>query len=334
MTKIEDILILTRSELAGLMSLEDYIEGIEDAFRKHGQGQSFGTGMLHGETPGELEFHIKSGGLRLGDRAYFGLKINGSCFSNLKVRGLPNIMGAILLFDGEYGQPLAIVDSIDPTIKRTGAGTAVALKYLALPGSRVLTLCGCGNQGRFHSRFLKAVFPLEQIFAWDQDDIAADTFAAEMQESLGISVSAVSDLATVASQSQLIITCTPSKEAFLNQASISPGTTIAAVGSDSPDKQELDPGLLIKNKVVVDILAQCAKVGELHHALNTGEMTTEEVYAEIGEIVAGRKLGRENEDEIIVYDSTGTALQDTAAAALCYEKAKLHNIGQTVNLSE
>ena len=97
--------LLTRSEIRALMSPEDYLEGVEYAFRMHGQGKSFGTTMLHGETPGDLEFHIKAGGLFWQDRKYYGLKINGSSFSNKELRGLPNILGAILLFDGDSGFP-------------------------------------------------------------------------------------------------------------------------------------------------------------------------------------------------------------------------------------
>ena len=105
-------MVLTRSELAALMSMEEYIQGIENAFRMHGEGLTYGTDMVHGNTPGELEFHIKSGGLMLGDRLYYGLKINGSCFTNMPKFGIPNIMGTIILFDGEKGFPLAVVDSI------------------------------------------------------------------------------------------------------------------------------------------------------------------------------------------------------------------------------
>jgi ornithine cyclodeaminase/alanine dehydrogenase len=128
------------------------------------------------------------------------------------------------------------------------------------------------------------------------------------------------------------VTCTPSKTPFIGHNNIHAGTTIAAVGSDSPDKQELDPWLLKDNKVVVDILNQCASAGELHHALKAGLISIDKVHAEIGEIVIGKKPGRENQKEIIVYDATGTAIQDTAAAIMCFEKATARNIGRRVSL--
>lgn len=100
-----------------------------------------------------------------------------------------------------------------------------------------------------------------------------------------------------------------------------PGTFIAAVGADSEDKQELEPALLCSSKIVVDILEQSATIGELHHALEAGCVSRDDVHAELGEIVAGRKPGRTSDEEIIIFDSTGMALQDVAAAAIVYERA-------------
>jgi alanine dehydrogenase len=312
-------LLLTRSELSALADLNDYIAAIEEAFRLYAEGKSLEPGLLHVDS-GEVEFHIKSGGLKL-SRTYFALKANGSCFTNMERHGLPNIMGAILLFDGDNGSPLAIVDSIDITIKRTGAATAVAAKYLARKDSKTVTICGCGNQGRIQLRSLAEVLPLEQVFAYDSNPEAAKRYAEEMAHDLSLPIALEPDLKKAARQSDVIITCTPSRKAFLLQEYVNPGTFIAGVGADSPDKQEIDPQLLAENKVVVDILEQCAQVGELHHALEGGLMTTEEVHGELGDVIAGKVPGRTSIEETIIYDATGTALQDAAGAALCYEQA-------------
>ena len=331
MSEQKGTLLLTRSHLASLLSMEEYIRGIENAFCRHGEGQTYGTDMIHGDTPGELEFHIKAGGLRLGNKLYYGLKINASCFTNMANFGLPNIMGTIILFDAEKGVPLAIVDSIEPTIKRTGAGTAVAAKYLARPDAKTLTICGCGNQGRIQLTALKEVLAVERVFAFDQNNTSAKDYAVQMSDALGIPVEATESLQEAATLSDVLITCTPSKKPFVMKRYITPGTFVAAIGSDSPDKQELETSLLQGTKVVVDIFEQCAMAGELHHGLESGLITKETVHAEIGQIIAGKKPGRETPDEIIVYDATGTALQDTAAAALCYEKAVEKGIGQFVD---
>ncbi len=324
--------ILTRGELSPLLVTRDYIEGVEYAFRQHGESLSFGTAMIHGNTPSDVEFHIKAGGLQWKGKPFFALKANGSSFRNRELRGLPNILGTILLFDAESGYPLAIMDSSELTRQRTAAGTAVALKYLAPAGAQTLLLCGCGVQGRIHLKYLREVLRLERVLAYDIQPEAAQAFARDMEKEFGLPVSAVTDLSEASSRSRVIVTCTPSKTPFLRTVDVRPGTTIAAVGADSPAKQELESSLLCGNKVVVDILRQCAVAGELHHAIEEGLVTEADVHAEIGEIVAGKKSGRESADETIVYDATGTAIQDTAAAILVYEKAEARDIGLKIDL--
>jgi alanine dehydrogenase len=324
--------ILTRSQLAPLLNAREYIEGIEEAFRQHGQGLTFGAAMIHGDTPSEVEFHIKAGGLPWGGETYFALKANGSSFRNRKLRGLPHILGAIVLFDAANGYPLAVMDSSELTRQRTAAGTAVALKHLAPPGKPSLLLCGCGVQGRVHMKYLNEVLRLEQVLAYDVDPEAARSFAADMGGEFPFPVRAVADLSEAASRCRVIVTCTPSRAPFLKADAIRPGTTIAAIGADSPGKQEIEAVLLRRSKVVVDILGQCAVAGELHHALEQGLVRESDVHAEIGEIIAGKKKGREDSDEVIVYDATGTAIQDTAAAILVYRKAAVRDIGLKIDL--
>ena len=128
------------------------------------------------------------------------------------------------------------------------------------------------------------------------------------------------------------MTCTTSRRAFLQKDDVAPGTFIAAVGADNPDKQELEPALLAAATLVVDVLDQCAEIGELHHALAANLLRREQVHAELAEVVAGRRPGRTREDEITIFDSSGTALQDVAAAAAVYEKARAAGRGTAVNL--
>src|SRR5262249_50749889 len=140
-------------------------------------------------------------------------------------------------------------------------------------------------------------------------------FAEELSAELRIKINAVTDLAQAVRNSDICVTCTPSTRHFLKKEDVTPGTFIAAVGADNPEKQELDPALLSTNKVVVDNLDQCAAIGELHHALENSLTTRESVHAELGEVIAGSKARRTSPGEIIIFDSTGTALQDVAAAA-------------------
>jgi len=331
MAEYKGTLILTRSELASLLDIGDYIEAVENAFRMHGEESTYGIDMIHGDTPSDVEFHIKAGGLKLGSNLYYGLKINASAFTNMEKFGLPNIMGAILLFDAEKGLLLAILDSIEPTIKRTGAATAIAAKYLAKSDSKTLTICGCGNQGRIQLISIKEVLKINHVFAFDLNEKISKSYAEEMGEKLSISIEATPDIGTAVWNSDIVVTCTPSKNPIVMKEFVKPGTFIAAIGSDSPDKQELESTLLKGTKVVVDMLEQCAQAGELHHALEDGIINKDDVHGGIGQVVAGKIPARESNAEIIIYDATGTALQDTAAAAVCYERAIVKRKGKFLN---
>ena len=327
----QDTLVLTRSDVAALLSLEECIAAVEEAFRLHGEGKAAPPGVLALHSA-EGAFHIKAGILGT-SRSYFVAKGNTNFAANPQRFGLPAIQGVIVMCDAVDGRLLALLDSIEITIQRTGAATAVAAKYLARTDSRVATICGCGNQGRVQLRCVKTVLPLDRVYALDLDQSRAQQFAAEMSAELGIKVQAVSDLARAARESDAIVTCTPSKQPYFKKDYVRPGTFLAAVGADAPDKQELEPALLAGSKLVTDVTEQCATLGELHHALEAKLLTRAGVHAELGEVVAGRKPGRASADEIILFDSTGMALQDAAAAILVYERAFAAGRGMKVNLA-
>jgi alanine dehydrogenase len=319
MTLASGTLLLTRKDVAELMPLNDCVHVVEQAFRLHGEGRGPAPGVLGVPAQGG-GFHIKTGILPL-SRNYFAAKTNAN-FPGNPARGLPTIQGVILLFDADNGQVLAAMDSMEITTLRTGAATAVAAKYLARKDSRIATICGCGNQGRVQLRAISHACPLKNVFAWDIQKNAAERFALAMAAELGIAVAPVDDLPAALRQSDLCVTCTPAKEFFIHERDVPQGMFVAAVGADNEDKQELDPALLgPKNKVVADVVAQCAAIGDLRHALTAGTATVSGVYAELGEIVCGKKAGRTSAEEITIFDSTGMALQDVASAALVYEKA-------------
>lgn len=323
-------LILSQRDVAALLSIEECTDSVEHVFRLYGEGKTKIPGVL-GVPAHEGGFHIKAGVLQL-DRPYFVAKINANFPQNPKRLGLPTIQGVVVLSDAENGYPLAVMDSTEITAQRTAAATAVAAKYLARPESKTLTICGCGIQGRVSLRALRRLFPLEKVFAYDVDSTRSEKFADDLSAELGIAIKALDQLGDKVLQSDICVTCTPSKQFFLKPEHIAPGTFVAAVGADNEEKQELDPTLLGRSKVVVDLVDQCATIGELHHALEQKVMTKDQVYAELGEVVAAAKPGRTSSDEVIVFDSTGMALQDVVTAALVYEKAKQQGAGTTIEL--
>ncbi|MCP4725779.1 MAG: ornithine cyclodeaminase family protein [bacterium] len=321
-----ETILFNRSDIQKLMSLSEHIDIVENAFRLHAEDKILSPDLLHIDAE-KGEFHVKAGGITE-PKTYFGLKCNGGFFQNKQNYGLPNIQGLILLYDGENGSPLAIFESGDITIKRTGAATAVAAKYLAVENADSVTICGCGIQGRIQLKSLAEVRSIKRVFAFDMDRNISEKFSKEMSDELNISVDPTEDLSAAISQSHILVTCTPSREFFIKKEYADKGLFIAAVGADSPEKQELDPALTASYKVVADILEQCAHVGEIHHAIERSLMKKDQVHAELGEVITGNKSGRESDEEIIIYDATGTALQDVAAAAYVYEKSLKEGIGE------
>ena len=324
-------LVLRRSEIASLLTFSDYVTAVEEAFRAHAEGRTLSPGLMHVDAV-DGEFHIKAGGLRAG-QPRFGIKINGGFFQNRARFDMPNIQGVILLSDATNGYPLCVMDSMEITIQRTGAATAIAARYLARPDSAVCTICGTGNQGRIQLKAILSALPLRKVFAWSRSYANAQAFAARMTAETGVPVEPAAELEPAAASSDVIVTCTPARRPFLKAAAVRPGTFIAAVGADSPDKQELEAALTAASRVVADLTDQVVHVGEAHHAIAAGLLARSGICAEIGEIIAGRKPGRGSADETILFDSTGTALQDVAAAAAVYEAARRAGVGATIQLA-
>jgi len=326
---VADTLILKRGDVAALMDQAAWLEAVETGFAAAANGLARSPPPMHveGESGG---FHAKGAALRLDGGLYVAVKLNANFPGNPAERGLPTIQGAILLCDGCDGRLLAILDSIEVTIRRTAAATALAARYLARPDSASILICGCGEQGRAQLEALAAVLPLRRAFAWDADGGKAKAFAAEMAPRLGFEVGPAGLEAAV--QCDVVVTCTPATAPFLSRAMVSAGTFVAAVGADSPHKNELHPDLFAGTRVVTDVTGQCLAMGDLRHAVAAGALRAADVHAEISELVGGAKAGRTTPDEIAIFDSTGTALQDVAAATFLYQRSVGLPSARTIDL--
>ena len=325
-------LILTRREVASLLNLGECIVAVEEAFRAHGSGDAPIPGVL-GVHVASGAFHIKAAAM-MRPRAYFAAKVNGNFPGNRERYARPTIQGLIVLADLETGTPLAVMDSIEITIQRTGAATAVAAKHLARTVASTVTIVGCGVQGRVQLRSIAAVREVAAIHAYDSNLELASGFAREMAPVVGVPIDPVNDLRQALRQSDIVVTCTTSRSPIVFRGDLKPGAFVAAVGADNPEKNEIAPEVLADATVVPDVIDQALVMGDLHHAVTSGAMRREDVNAELGEVVAGRKPGRRTNDEIVVFDSTGMALQDVAAAALVYERARERRIGRLIAINE
>jgi ornithine cyclodeaminase/alanine dehydrogenase-like protein (mu-crystallin family) len=327
-------LILTRRDIAGLMTPADYQTAVAAAFEAvaRGRGASPAPMQLLGPDGG---FHVKGAGFAGGElageaAAFAAFKVNGNFPSNPARRGLPTIQGAIVLCDGEDGRVLAVMDSIEVTLRRTAAATAVAASLLARPGAGLVGVCGCGEQARAQLEALTQALPLERALLADRDPARAETLAAWATR-MGLQTAVARDLSAFQA-CDVIVTCTTSREAFLQPEHVGPGAFIAAVGADNPEKSEIAPSLMAAAAVVVDVLAQCLVMGDLRSAVQAGAMSAADVRAELGEVLTGARPGRRSPDEIIVFDSTGSAIQDVASAGAIYRRARDAGVGLRLDL--
>jgi len=318
-------LLLSRADVETLLTPEVCIAAVENAFRQLAEGKVPPPGIL-GMHAGDGSFHAKAGFLTV-ERPYFAAKLNANFPQNGVRHGLPTIQGAVILFDASNGLPLAIMDSISITALRTAAASAVAAKYLARQECDTALICGCGGQAAAQLQAFRQVRKPRSILAYDQDAARAAAFAASH------GAKHAPDLKAAISASDVVITCTTARRYFVTRDMVRPGTFIAAVGADHELKQEIEPRLLAESKVVTDLTEQAAHIGDLHHAIDAGVMTRDAVHAELAEVVAGRKPGRTQPDEIIIFDSTGTGLQDVAAAIAVYRRAIEEKAGRSFALA-
>jgi len=322
--------ILSRSDIVSVMDCAAYLEAVEAGFRAYASDDAVAPPPMH-VARSNGGFHAKGAFIAL-DRGYIAIKVNGNFPANPRERSLPTIQGAVLLFDACCGSLLAVMDSIEITLRRTAAASALAARYLARDDARSIAICGCGEQGRAQLAALAGVTRLHRAIAWDIDYKKAQAFAQEMACRIPIEVRAVEDVRDATRGSDIIVTATTAQTPFLTRDCVAAGTFVAAVGADNPSKSELAPDLLAASTVVVDALAQCAVMGDLHHAIDAGLIAAGDVYAELGDLVLGRTRGRIDARQITVFDSTGVGIQDAASAAWIYRRAVERNVGTMIAL--
>jgi ornithine cyclodeaminase len=319
-----EVLILHEPEIRALLDPAACIAAMEQALAAYSTGQAQLPGVIHLDIPGidasrnRGEIHIKAGYLHGGP--YYAVKIV-SGFPDNSLHGLPANDGMIVVFDANTGAPASLLlDNGFITDFRTGAAGAVAAKYLARKKIATVAVVGAGAQARYQLEMLALVRSFHEVRIWGRDPQKAQACADDLAKSRAIpacNFAVTESVRGAVEDADLVITVTASHRPLLRAAWLKPGVTVIAVGSDAPDKQELDVDVLARaDKIVADSTAQSLRLGEIHHAVERGAITKEKIYAELGEITAGLKPGRTSEDEIIVCDLTGVGVQDVAAASL------------------
>lgn len=327
--------LLTRADVAATMTPPDYLDAVERGFIALGEGRAGAPDPLHLPLA-DGGFHAKGAWLRVGERCVVAVKCNANLPQNPARHGLPTIQGLIVLVDGDDGRPLAALDSIEITLGRTAAASALAARHLARADAAVLAICGCGAQAAPHLRTLRAVLPrLREVRLWDRDPAQArrllQALAADVQRDARLAIDTHASLQAATRGSDVIVTCTTSTAAFLTPDLVADGCFIAAVGADSPAKSEIAPALMARARVVVDSLAQCSVMGDLHHALAASTLAAADVHAELPDLLRGRRAARAEANEIWLFDSTGVGVQDVACALRAVERAEAAGRGAQID---
>ena len=325
-------LLLTDKDIRQLLSMKEVIEAVELAFKEKGLGR------VQMPPKSYIFFNRYNGDLRVMPSYLEELEISAVKVVNvhpdnpLKYK-LPTVMATIILVDPKNGAPIAIMGGTWITAMRTGAAGGVAVKYLARPDSRVIGIVGAGVQARTQLMALKEVLEeIEEVRVTDIVKAARERYAKEMSEKLGLNIRAVDSAKKAVEGADIVVTVTPSREPIVKSEWIGPGVHINAIGADAPGKEELDPELLKRAKIIVDDLEQASHSGEINVPLAKGIITREDIWAELGDVIAGLKPGRTSPDDITIFDSTGLAIQDAVTAALAYKKALEKGIGQFVEI--
>jgi ornithine cyclodeaminase/alanine dehydrogenase-like protein (mu-crystallin family) len=313
-------LVLSRAAIAGCVPPSAYIDVVEGAFRALSLGTLQSIAPAH--VPGEGgAFHIKSAVATSGTRRA-AIKINGNFPDNPRMSGLPTIQGCIVLVDTTNGRLLAIMDSIEITAQRTAAASAVAARHQARRDATTIAFVGCGVQAHCHLDSLLALreFDFRSVRLFDVDQACAARLG-EHAVAHGLDATRAMSPGAACSEADVVVTCTPAQAPLVHAGDIRTGTFIAGIGADNAHKNEIAAELMARSRVVPDIAAQAAIMGDLRAAIAAGVMTAGAIHAELADIVAGLRPGRMNRDEVFIFDSTGTAIEDLVAANLVYERA-------------
>ena len=302
--------------MTGLLPPAEYVDGVEQAYRMHGEGRYYMDPKGHivlDQYPGEWEAMPSY----IEEPEAAACKWVSIRENNRERFDLPTVFSILIYTHPETGFPLAICDGSYHTVMRTGASAAVSARWMARHDSRVLAIVGAGHMAEGTLETCNEVFPWEDVRVWSRsDETLADFVATQQPKYEGFEIQASTDLEQVVRGVDVLVTVTPARRPIVMNDWIDNGTHIAAVGADKQGDQELDPRILQRARIFVDDIRQCRTDGEINVPLSKGLITETDITGEIGEIISGNKSARTSDSEVTLFDSTGIALQDSATVRL------------------
>lgn len=336
-----NVKVMCKEDTEKLLKMAEVIPAIESVYAQKAEDNTDVFPLVfHEFKPGVADMDIKSGHLK--GSGIWGMKVVSWYGENSK-QDLPALIGTILVFDDKTGKPLGILDGAHITGMRTGASGAIGAKYLARKEAKRVLIVGAGHVATFQIAAMLTLFDdLQEIAVYGgRSHENAVNFVnnlpnvlnSEFNLSAGNTVlSAVEDIEQATKSSDIIITVTPSKEPIIKKEWVKAGTHFSCIGADMSGKEEIDPYIFANARTFVDDTAQNINVGEIEIPVKMGILKPEDIAGEIGEVIIGKTVGRQNDEQITVFDATGTALLDLRTAQLVFDNAEKQAIGSTVNL--
>lgn len=309
--------IIGLDQIKEVLKTIDPIKEIEEGFIAYSNGKVVvpPVGELTFEDP-PGDCHIKYGYIKGGD--YYVIKIAQGFYDNYKI-GLSSINGLNLMFSQKTGEIICILlDEGHLTNVRTAAAGAVVAKYMAPKKIKRIGIFGYGIQGKMQLEYLKSIVTCRDALVWGRNQEGLDKYIQDMENS-GFNIQTTLNSEDITNTCNLIVTCTPSKTPLIQVDQVRNGTHITAIGSDTPEKQELDSTILQKaNRVIVDSISQAAARGECFHAMKDGKITEDDMV-ELGKMISNKNFQRSSDDEITITDLTGVAVQDIQISKAVYQ---------------
>ena len=319
-------LLLDPDDVAANARIGEVIDAVEGAFSAHARGDSRMPAKSYIDLPEyNGDFRSMPAYLDTGDWDAAGIKWVNVHPDNPTDHELPTVLGTVVYSDPETAFPLALLDGTTLTRLRTGAAAAVATDYLAQADATSLGLVGAGVQARTQLAAIAAVRDIDRVVVADASEAAVTAFIDAHDEH-----NVVGGSVTEAAACDVVSTTTPVTEPIVDR--VGDRTHVNAIGADAGPKQELATDVVREATIVIDDHEQCVHSGEISVPYETGAITDADIHAQLGEIVAGQRPGRTAADGVTLFDSTGLAIQDIAAARVVYERASEQEAGTGVSL--
>jgi len=326
-------LLLSRDDVASVLTMADCLEAVETAFGELARGNALMPQRAVIRIPEHKGLFLGMPAYIGGDMDALGLKVVTVYPDNPTQHDLPTTLGTLMYCDPATGRAIAIMDAGYLTAVRTGAASGVATKYLAREDAAVCVVFGAGVQAQKQLEAVNLVRPLQKVTVIDVVPDAKQRFVEKMGAELDLEILPTEDIESAVREADIVITASSSHDPVFDGDWLQPGTHINNIGSHSPDARELDTTTVQRAKFVADLKeANLAEAGDILIPIAEGAVTEDHIYASLGEIVVGEKPGRENTEEITVFKSCGLAIQDVSTARAVYKAACSRGVGVQVDL--